>query len=135
MGLANANFEVADVTRLPAAAKFDLVTSFDSIHDQRDPAAMLRSAAGALASGGIYFAVEPRASSKLEENVRNPFAPYLYGVSVLHCMTVSLAEGGVGLGTAWGEETARRYLTEAGFTTIEVFDAPGPQNSVYVCRI
>jgi SAM-dependent methyltransferase len=134
MDLANARFEVADVTRLPAEPKFDLITSFDSIHDQRDPVVMLESAANALATGGIYLAVEPRASSNLEENARNPFAPYLYGISVLHCMTVSLAEGGVGLGTAWGEQTARRYLTDAGFTSIEVFDAPGPQNSVYVCR-
>ena len=133
-GLANARFEIADVSRLPAEPKFDLITSFDSIHDQRDPAGMLQSAAGALAPDGIYFAVEPRASSHLEENASNPFAPYLYGISVLHCMTVSLAEGGAGLGTAWGEQTARRYLTEAGFTSIEVLDAPGPQNSVYVCR-
>jgi len=134
MGLSNARFEVADVSRLSAEPKFDLITSFDSIHDQRDPAGMLKSAAGALAPDGIYFAVEPRASSHLEENAGNPFAAYLYGISVLHCMTVSLAEGGVGLGTAWGEQTARQYLTDAGFTSIDVVDAPGPQNSVYVCR-
>jgi SAM-dependent methyltransferase len=134
MGLANARFEVADVTRLPAEPTFDLITSFDAIHDQRDPAAVLRSAAAALAPGGIYFAVEPRASSRLEDNIGNPFAPWMYGMSVLHCMTVSLAEGGAGLGTAWGEQTARRYLAEAGFTSVEVVDAPGPQNSVYMCR-
>ena len=55
-------------------------------------------------------------------------------MSVLHCMTVSLADGGVGLGTAWGEQTARRMLGEAGFSAIEVVDAPGPQNSIYICR-
>ena len=134
MGLANATFEVADVARLPAASTFELITSFDSIHDQRDPRAMLRSAASALAPGGLYFAVEPRSSSKLEDNVKNPFAPYIYGMSVMHCMTVSLAEGGTGLGTAWGEQTARQFLTDAGFTSIEVVDAPGPQNSIYLCR-
>ncbi len=134
MGLPNARFEVADVTRLPAEPKFDLITSFDAIHDQRDPAAVLRSAAVALAPDGIYFAVEPRASSKLEDNVGNPFAPWMYGTSVLHCMTVSLAEGGAGLGTAWGEQTARRFLADAGFTSVEVVEAPGPQNSIYICR-
>ncbi len=56
-------------------------------------------------------------------------------MSVLHCMTVSLAAGGAGLGTAWGEQTARRMLGEAGFTTVEVVDAPGPQNSIYICRL
>ncbi|MGH7393244.1 MAG: class I SAM-dependent methyltransferase [Candidatus Rokuibacteriota bacterium] len=134
MGLANARFEVCDVTRLPAAPTFDLITSFDSIHDQRDPAAVLRSAANALAPDGVYLAVEPRASSNLEENISNPFAPWIYGVSVLHCMTVSLAEGGTGLGTAWGEQTARQFLTQAGFTSVEAVEAPGPQNTIYICR-
>jgi SAM-dependent methyltransferase len=134
MGLDNAGFEVLDVTQLPPEPKFDLITSFDSIHDQRDPATTLRRVAAALAPDGLYFMMEPRASSNLEENIGNPFAPYIYGVSVLHCMTVSLAEGGAGLGTAWGEQTARRMLGEAGFTDIEVVDAPGPQNSIFLCR-
>lgn len=134
MALPNARFEVCDVTHLPAGAPFDLVTSFDAIHDQRDPAAVLRSAAAALAPDGIYFMVEPRASSNLADNLGNPFGPWLYGMSVLHCMTVSLAEGGAGLGTAWGEQTARQYLTAAGFTSIEAVAAPGPQNTIYVCR-
>jgi len=134
MGLGNARFEVADVTRLPAGATFDLVTSFDAVHDQRDPAAVLRAAAAALAPDGTYFMVEPRASSNLEENLANPFAPWIYGISVLHCMTVSLAEGGTGLGTAWGEQTARRYLADAGFKSVDVVEAPGPQNSIYICR-
>ncbi len=133
MGLANARFEVADVTQLPDG-QFDLITSFDSIHDQRDPAAVLRSAATSLAPGGVYLAIEPRASSQLEENVQNPFAPWMYGVSVLHCMTVSLAVGGAGLGTVWGEQTARRMLTDAGFRSVEPVPAPGPQNTIFVCR-
>ncbi|HEV8457209.1 MAG TPA: class I SAM-dependent methyltransferase [Methylomirabilota bacterium] len=135
MGLGNARFEALDVARLAPEPKFDLITSFDSIHDQRDPATALRRIAGALAPDGIFLMVEPKASSRLEENIGNPFAPYLYGMSVLHCMTVSLAEGGAGLGTAWGEQVARRMLGEAGFGSVEVTDAPGPQNSIYVCRL
>jgi SAM-dependent methyltransferase len=134
MGLSNARFEVRDVTRLPPDIEFDLITAFDAIHDQKDPAAVLRGAAAALARDGVYLVVEPRASSRLEENVGNPFAPLLYGMSVLHCMTVSLAEGGAGLGTAWGEQTARRFLTEAGFRSIETREAPGPQNTIFICR-
>jgi SAM-dependent methyltransferase len=134
MGVANARFEERDVTKLPSEPKLDLITSFDSIHDQRDPATTLRRIAEALARDGVYFMLEPRAATNLEDNVGNPFAPYLYGISVLHCLTVSLAEGGQGLGTAWGEGKARDMLAEAGFTSIEVIDAPGPQNSIYVCR-
>ena len=135
MGLANARFEALDVTRLPAEPKFDLITTFDAVHDQRDPATVLCRIAGALAPDGVYLMVEPRASSRLEDNLGNPFTPYMYAISVLHCLTVSLAEGGAGLGTAWGEQTARRLLAEAGFGAVEVFDAPGPQNSIFVCRL
>jgi 2-polyprenyl-3-methyl-5-hydroxy-6-metoxy-1,4-benzoquinol methylase len=134
LGLVNARFDVADVTTMPPEPKYDLITSFDSIHDQRDPATTLRRIAAALAPDGVYLMIEPRASSRLEDNIGNPFAPYLYGISVLHCMTVSLAEGGAGLGTAWGEQLARRMLAEAGFGHVEVVEAPGPQNSIYVCR-
>ena len=134
MGLTNATFEVLDATRLPAEPTFDLIMSFDAIHDQKDPATVLRRVAAALAPGGVYFMLEPKASSNLEDNVGNPFTPYMYGMSVLHCMTVSLAVGGAGLGTAWGEQVARRMLTDAGFTAVQVVDAPGPQNSIYVCR-
>ncbi len=133
MGLANARFERLDATTLPTDPKFDLITSFDAIHDQRDPAAALRRIAGALATDGLYLMMEPRASSALADNLGQPFAPYLYGISVLHCMTVSLAEGGAGLGTAWGEQLARRMLAEAGFTRVEALEAPGPQNTIYVC--
>ncbi len=133
MGLANARFERIDVTALPSEPKFDLITSFDAIHDQRDPATALRRIAGALAADGLYLMMEPRASSALADNVGQPFAPYMYGISVLHCMTVSLAEGGAGLGTAWGEQLARRMLAEAGFSRVEALEAPGPQNTIYVC--
>jgi len=135
MGLTNARFDVLDATKLPPLPTFDLLTSFDAIHDQKDPAAALRAAAGALAPDGIYLMVEPKASSRLEENIGNPFAAYMYSMSTLHCMTVSLAEGGAGLGTAWGEQTARRMLAEAGFPSVDVVDAPGPQNSIYICRL
>jgi SAM-dependent methyltransferase len=132
--LSNARFEVLDVTQLPLSPQFDLITSFDAIHDQREPARTLGRIAKVLAPDGVYVMVEPKASSRLEDNIGNPFAPYMYGISVLHCMTVSLAEGGAGLGTAWGEQTARQMLEEAGFTRIEVVDAPGPQNSVFICH-
>src|SRR5947208_2018307 len=97
MGLPNARFGVFDVTRLPAEPKFDLITSFDAIHDQRDPATVLRRAAGALGPDGVYLMIEPKASSNLEDNIGKPFTPYMYGVSVLHCMTGSVAAGGAGV--------------------------------------
>lgn len=76
---------------------------------------------------------EPRISSKLEENIDNPLAPMTYAISLLHCMTVSLAQGGAGLGTAWGEQVALALLATAGFGPVEVYDAPGdPGNAIFV---
>ena len=118
-GLTNATFEVKDVTDIAERERFELITAFDAIHDQREPRAVLRNIEQALKPDGTFLMVDIAASSKLEENVGNPWAPLFYTWSTLHCMTVSLALGGEGLGTAWGEQKARELLTEAGFTRIE----------------
>ena len=71
----------------------------------------------------------------MEDNVGNPFAPMLYGVSTLHCMPVSLALDGAGLGTMWGEQTARQMLADAGFGDVEVHPVPeDPMDSIYLAR-
>jgi SAM-dependent methyltransferase len=132
-GLANVGFEVRDVARLEVERPFDVVFVFDAIHDQVDPAAVLARIHAALVPGGTFVMVEPRASSNLEDNLGNPLAAFLYGVSTLHCMTVSLAGGGAGLGTAWGEQAARAMLAEAGFGEVVAHEAPGdPTNAVFV---
>jgi SAM-dependent methyltransferase len=134
MGLSNVTFEVRDVGTLPADA-FDVVFAFDSIHDQRDPAGVLQAIHTALVPGGAFVMMDIKANSALEDNLENPFAPLLYGVSTLHCMTVSLALDGAGLGTVWGEQTARRMLADAGFEVLGVHDVPDdPLDSVYVAR-
>jgi hypothetical protein len=83
---------------------------------------------------GCSSLIDFKFSSRLEENLDNPFAPLYYGISTMHCLTVSLAEGGAGLGTVWGIQTARRMLADAGFSEVEVLDSPRPQNCIYVCR-
>ena len=134
MGLANARFEVLDAAQLPPAPQFDLIVAFDAIHDQVAPATVLRGVGDALAPRGTFLMIDFKFSSNVEENVGNPFAPLYYGISVMHCMTVSLAEGGAGLGTMWGIQVARRMLNEAGFTQVEIVDSPRPQNCIFVCR-
>ncbi len=112
---------------------FDAIFAFDAIHDQADPAEVLRHVRAALADGGVFVMVDIKASSYLERNVGNAFAPLLYSVSTLHCMTISLAQGGAGLGTVWGEELARQMLLDAGFTRVDVHDVPDdPINSLYI---
>ena len=134
-GLHNVTFDVRDVTKLPADPPLGAVFAFDAIHDQTDPAGVLRAVFDALEPGGTFVMFDIRASSHLENNIANPLAPWLYAVSTLHCMTVSLAEGGAGLGTAWGEELALEMLADAGFVDLEVHEVPGdPLDSLYVAR-
>jgi SAM-dependent methyltransferase len=119
-GLANARFEALDVAALALEEAFDFITAFDAVHDQVNPAQVLMNIARALRSGGTFLMVDIAASSNLEENMSHPLAPSLYAASVMHCMTVSLAYGGAGLGTVWGEQVARQMLSEAGFSSVQV---------------
>jgi len=132
LALSNSTFSVVDVTDIPDDPKFNLITAFDAIHDQKAPDAVLRSANRALATGGTFLMIDFKFSSRVEENIGNPFAPMYYGISLMHCMPVSLAVGGQGLGTVWGEQTARRMLAEAGFGNVVVLDTPRPQNYMFV---
>ena len=133
-GLGNVRFEVGDATSL-SAASFDLITAFDVIHDLARPADVLAAVNAALRPDGLFLMVDMAASSQLEENIGHPFAPLLYGFSLFHCMTVSLAQGGAGLGTVWGEQLARQMLGEAGFGAVETAAVDGdPLNLYFICR-
>lgn len=135
MGLTNVRFEVRDVTHLDPAEKFDVALVFDVIHDLVAPADVLRGIRRLVGVEGVFLMFEPRASSHLEENIGHPLAPFLYAISTLHCLTISLAHGGTGLGTAWGEQVATRMLGEAGFGQIDVLDLPDePINALFVAR-
>ncbi len=133
--LTNVTFHVADAARLGAHDTYDAVLVFDAIHDQVDPVGVLTAIHRSLKPGGALLAKEPTAADNLEDNVGNPFAPVFYGVSTLHCMTVSLAHDGAGIGTAMGEQVARKLLADAGFDDVDVVPAPGdPGDAVYIAR-
>jgi SAM-dependent methyltransferase len=134
LGLTNVSFVEQDVATLAAEDAFDFVTVFDAIHDQAQPLRVLQNVARALRPGGTLLAVDIRASSRLEENLEHPLAPALYTISTMHCMTVSLALGGEGLGTMWGEQQARTLLTEAGLVVQDVKQVDGDiMNNYYIC--
>ena len=137
-GLDNLCFEARDLTGFatqgPVEA-FDLVTAFDAIHDQADPQGVLDGIQRALRPDGVFLMQDIRASSHLENNLGHPLGPLLYTISTMHCMTVSMAQGGAGLGTMWGEELACEMLQRAGFDAIEVHQlAHDFQNSFFVMR-
>jgi 2-polyprenyl-3-methyl-5-hydroxy-6-metoxy-1,4-benzoquinol methylase len=119
LGLANASFEVRDATDIEPQS-FDLITAFDVIHDLAKPRETLTAIQRGLRPGGTFLMVDIAASSHLHENLEHPLGPALYGFSLFYCMTTSLATGGEGLGTMWGEQTALELLREAGFEQVTV---------------
>ena len=137
-GLGNVTFMVQDVSDFDTDAdheQFDLITTFDAVHDQARPLSVLKGINKALKPDGIYLMQDIHGSSELHNNLDHPVATLLYTVSTMHCMTVSLAQGGEGLGTMWGREKAMEYLHAAGFESIEVHQlAHDFQNDYYVIR-
>ena len=134
-GLRNARFEVHDAASWSRPRSFDWVMTFDAIHDQADPAGVLSNIHGALRPGGVYLMQDVAASSQLEENLDHPMGPFVYTISCMHCMSVSLAAGGAGLGAAWGRQAALAMLADAGFRNVQVDRLPhDSMNEYFVCR-
>jgi SAM-dependent methyltransferase len=122
-GLGNVRFVAADLSgfdRGAEPASMDLVTAFDAVHDQAAPRALLRGVRRALRPEGVFLMQDIKASSDPRDNVDHMLGPLLYAISTMHCMTVSLAQGGEGLGTMWGTQRAEELLREAGFSQVAV---------------
>ncbi|MHA2089762.1 MAG: class I SAM-dependent methyltransferase [Candidatus Kariarchaeaceae archaeon] len=135
LGLTNVNFEIKNIEKLNEPAKYHFITAFDSIHDQAKPAVVLKLIANSLTDDGTFLMVDIKSSSNVEDNMDHPAAPWLYSSSTMHCMTVSLAYNGQGLGNMWGEEKALEMLNDAGFTNIEVKEVEGDVfNNYYIAK-
>jgi SAM-dependent methyltransferase len=134
----NVHFQVRDLTTFDEDApefRYDLITSFDAIHDQARPDRVLRGIYRALRDDGVYLMQDIAASSDMHQNLDHPLGTLLYTVSTMHCMTVSLAQGGLGLGTMWGREKAQEMLRDAGFRDIRIHTLSHDiQNEYYVIR-
>lgn len=114
---------------------FGLITTFDAILDQARPPNVLQEIHRALKADGVYLMQDLRGSSYVSKKVDHPIGTFLYAISTMHCMTASLAQGGEGLGAAWGEEKTREYLKKAGFRSIVTNQLTHDiQNSWYVVR-
>ena len=135
LGITNSSFEKQDASKFSKDEFFDVITAFDAIHDQAEPDKVLANIRKSLKPDGIFLMQDIRASSKLENNMDHSLAPYLYTVSCLHCMTVSLAQEGKGLGAMWGKELATQMLKDAGFSSVEVKELPhDPINYYYLAK-
>ncbi len=136
--LTNVKFEVKDLTYFneeAPEAKFDFITTFDAVHDQARPDNLLAGINKTLKDDGTYLMQDISSSSEHHKNMEHPVAPLLYTISTMHCMTVSLAQGGMGLGTMWGREKALEMLNDAGFKNIEIKNFEHDfQNDYYIIK-
>ncbi len=131
--LRNVNLIVGDAAELPLDSGYHLITAFDAIHDQARPARVLERVHTALSPGGVFLMQDIAGHTELADNMSNPLAPFNYTVSCMHCMSVSLAAGGPGLGAMWGREKALEMLGAAGFRDVRVETLPhDPLNLYYV---
>jgi 2-polyprenyl-3-methyl-5-hydroxy-6-metoxy-1,4-benzoquinol methylase len=134
--LNNIEFEIRDASDFNRTAEpeaFDFVTTFDAIHDQAKPLFVLKGINRALKPGGVYLMQDIHSTGHVEKNLDHPLGPLLYTISCMHCMSVSLAQGGDGLGAMWGREKARELLQKAGFDDIQIHRLKHDiQNDYYV---
>ena len=137
-GLDNLDYAARDLSDFDRTAEpevYDLITTFDAIHDQGQPLNVLKGIHRALAPDGVYLMQDISGTGHVDRDIAHPLGTLLYTVSCLHCMTVSLAQGGEGLGAMWGEEKTREYLQRAGFASVAVHKlAHDIQNNWYVVR-
>ncbi len=120
-GLNNIDFVTVDLSNFDETTdreSFDFITTFDAIHDQAKPLNVLKGIHRALKSDGVYLMQDISGTSHVHKDIEHPIGTFLYTISCMHCMTVSLAQGGEGLGAMWGEEMTRDYLSKAGFRSI-----------------
>jgi 2-polyprenyl-3-methyl-5-hydroxy-6-metoxy-1,4-benzoquinol methylase len=126
-------FEKLDVSEgLPE--KFDVITTFDVVHDSVDPQGLVSAVHDGLSEQGIYLCLDINCADDHADN-EGPLATMFYGFSVTYCMTTSLANGGAGLGTCGLPESKFRELCdEAGFASMRKVPIENPFNNVYEAR-
>jgi SAM-dependent methyltransferase len=125
-------FEVADAQTF-GGGPYELVTTFDALHDMGDPLGAARNIRRQLSDDGTWMIVEPAAGGSVAENL-NPVGRVYYAFSAFLCVPNALSQdGGYSLGAQAGEEPVRRLATDAGFGRFRRV-AETPFNLVYEAR-
>jgi len=110
MNNSNVDFKIQDILNLTLNDKFDLITAFDAIHDQPKPDLVLKNIYNSLSDNGVFLMQDILASTPLKDNISHPLGTFLYTISCLHCMSVSLSQNGAGLGAMWGQRKSNFYV-------------------------
>lgn len=127
------NYEVRSAADLPQTGDADLVMTCDCLHDMVDPEGCARSIRGLLKPDGTWFCIEPNMADSLEQNV-NPIGKLFYSVSMLQCMTCSLAYNGAGYGAGMGGANVRKVAEKAGLAHFRKLPIENPFNQFFEIR-
>jgi 2-polyprenyl-3-methyl-5-hydroxy-6-metoxy-1,4-benzoquinol methylase len=135
--LPNVQIHETSADHLPQHAHFDLVLTFDCLHDMPRPHDAARSIRGALAEDGTWLVKEIRSTGSYADDQRNPLLPLMYGMSVTTCLQSSLSEPGVpGFGTLGLPPAAVEAMAaDAGFSRVTTHDIGEPPNLYYEIRV
>ena len=136
-GVKNVILHDAGADPLAGDASYDFITTFDCLHDMTRPDLVMKAIRKAIKPDGTWLIADVHGMPTFEQNLKeNPLAPFLYGISVICCMSSALSEpGGLGLGTlGLPEPVARKMTAEAGFTRFTTRDFENPINAYYEVR-
>ena len=136
-GLSNVRFTDPRRESITDGEKFDLICTFDCIHDMTHPTDMMKTIRQSLKDDGTWLLVDIKAHDSLELNVtKNPMASLLYGVSVLSCMSSAMSSpDGEGLGTlGLSAARAETMASEAGFSSFSLLPVEHSVNAFYEVR-
>ncbi len=125
-----ARFELRDAADPAIAGDYDLVMAIEMLHDVPDPVGILRTMKRLAGESGAVLVVDERAEDAFAVPA-SEMERFFYVFSTLHCLAVSMQDGGAGTGTVIRPDTVRRFAAEAGFTNVEVLDVEHPQFLLY----
>lgn len=136
-GVENVKFHNASKHPMPSDGRFELILTFDCLHDMTRPDLIMNQIREGISDKGVWLIADIKARESFEENVaKNPMASMMYGISIMHCMSSSLSEAdGMGLGTlGLHEGLARELAGNAGFKNFETLKISHPINAFYAVR-
>lgn len=115
-----------------APGRYDVIATFDVIHDMADPMAGLRTLRGAVEDDGVYLLMDVVCEDDPADN-EGPMAIFKFCASLHYCMTTAMANGGEGLGTCgFPEARVREFCGDAGFRSVRRVPIEHPLNALYV---
>ena len=136
-GANNVTFHDVESDLLPREPTFDLVTTFDCLHDMTRPVDIVRAIRNAIVDDGVWFIIDIDCAPTFEQNLRRRrFATMLYSTSVYLCLSSAMSEpGGAGLGTCGlSEPVLRELVGEGGFSRFRRLEIEHLVNAFYDVR-